>query len=67
VDYPKLEIPSVDGFKGGEREGVIHTAEDRNMLPVDMSATVLSDVFFERYPLWTISGLITFIIDSDIE
>ena len=65
--YPKLEFPSVDGFQGGEREAVIHTAEDRIMSPVDMSATVISDVRSERYPLWMISGIITFIIDSDIE
>ena len=44
---------------------MIHTAEDRIMSPVDTSATAVSDVFFGRYPLWTISGIITFIIDSD--
>jgi len=42
-------------FDSSCRIDIIHTAEDRNMSPVDMSATVISDVRFERYPLWTIS------------
>ncbi len=43
-------------FDSSCRIDIIHTAEDRNMSPVDMSATVISDVRFERYPLWTISS-----------
>ena len=58
-------IPETNCDSSRRIDIMIHTAEDRNMLPVDTSATAVSDVFFGRYPLWTISGIITFIIDSD--